>query len=123
VARTPEAEAEVLRLLAEIGYAAAGHGLGKEAGRIFEALAIADPHNVAADVGRALIALSSGRFEEAVQYLWRDALAKDPDNRDVKILLGHALRFAGRNDDGVRFLQEAEVAEVDRGPATALPVS
>jgi hypothetical protein len=38
VARTPEAEAEVLRLLAEIGYAAAGHGLGKEAGRIFDAL-------------------------------------------------------------------------------------
>jgi cytochrome c-type biogenesis protein CcmH/NrfG len=112
-----------MRLLAEIGYAAAGHGLGKDAGRIFDALAVADPHNVAADVGRALIALSAGRFDEAVQYLWRDALAKDPDNRDVKVLLGHALRFAGRNDEGTRFLREAEVAEVERGPATALPAT
>jgi thioredoxin-like negative regulator of GroEL len=108
---------EDARLLAEIGYAAAGHGLGEKAEPIFAALAAWRPASAAAGIGRALAALARGRAEDAAWLLRRQALAAEPDNRGALVLLGLALDRAGHKHESRRVL--GELVEADPGDASA----
>lgn len=97
---------EAVKLLSEIGYAAVHHGLGDRAAPIFAALAVLRPNNAAAGIGRALTAMTAGKADEAVRILEQEALAAEPDSRSARAMLGLALRFAGRNHDSRRVLEE-----------------
>jgi thioredoxin-like negative regulator of GroEL len=97
---------EIVRLVSEIGYAAVHHGLGERALPIFDALAVLRPQSAAAAIGRALVALSSGKADEAARILEQEALAAEPDSRAARSMLGLALRFAGRNHDSRRVLEQ-----------------
>ncbi len=88
--------AEDVRLLGEIGYAAANRGLHRDADLVFAALAALRPGSAAAGIGRALMALSRGRFDDAAQLLEREALAAEPDSIEARELLAVALELAGR---------------------------
>ena len=101
---------DTLRLLTEIGYAAAQQGLGRQAEPIFQALALCRPESAAAAVGRALVALNRGQAEEAARLLKQDGLKAEPDSRSTKAILGLALRLAGLNHESQRVL-EALLAE------------
>jgi thioredoxin-like negative regulator of GroEL len=85
-----------VRLLGEIGYAAANRGLHRDAERVFAAMAAVRPGSAAAGIGRALMALSLGRFDEAARLVERDALAADPASLEAHELLVLALELAGR---------------------------
>jgi thioredoxin-like negative regulator of GroEL len=105
-----EEHSEALRLLSEIGYAAAQHGLGRQAEPVFRALELCRPKSAAAGVGRALVALNRGQAEEAVRVLRQEALRAEPDSRSARALLGLALRLAGLSHESRQVL-EALVAD------------
>jgi Flp pilus assembly protein TadD len=111
------------RLLAEIGFAAAGHGLGRQAEPIFAALELWRPQSAAAGTGRALDALSRGRPEEAVWFLRRQALSAAPDDRSALVLLGVALDRAGHKHESRCLLErliEADPSDSSADAARAL---
>ena len=110
-------EDEALRLLSEIGYAAAHHGLGDRATPIFAALALLRPQSAAAGIGRAMAAMAAGRADEGVRILEQEALAVEPGSRSAKAMLGLALRFAGRNHDSRRVLEQLVAAGEDDSSA------
>ena len=98
-------ETEDVRLLGEIGYAAVGQGLHRDAERVFAALAALRPASAAAGIGRALMALSRGRHDEAVLLLEQEALAVEPDSIEAREVLAVALELAGRANERQRVLE------------------
>jgi hypothetical protein len=101
----------MLRLLTEIAYAAAQHGLGKPAEPIFRALDLCRPGSAAGAIGRALTALNKGAAEEAVAILKQDALRAEPDSRSAKAVLALALRLAGLNHESREILESLLAAD------------
>ena len=75
-----------LRKLAEIGFAAASHGMTREAVRIFAALSLWLPDSVVPVIGRAWIELNSGNNREAAKILQTEALTLEPGNATVLAL-------------------------------------
>jgi predicted Zn-dependent protease len=116
-------DAEDVRLLGEIGYAAANRGLHRDAERVLAAIEALRPSSAVAGIGRALMALSRGRFDDAVQLVERQALAAEPDSIEAYEVLALALGLAGRATERervqatiTRLRREQEARAIDETP-------
>jgi hypothetical protein len=95
-----------LELLAQIGFSAAARGLDTRVELIFEALAQLRPGNAAAAIGRALVALSRGEPQAAIELLHPDAVAAPVNGQEAKALLAAALAMAGRRQESAALVRE-----------------
>lgn len=84
------------KLLAEIGFLAAGRGLPSVARNILEALLEANPSESGAVIGLAIADLTEKKFDQAISILQKRVLDKDPDNDMALAFLGMSLKMAGR---------------------------
>ncbi|MCC9620362.1 tetratricopeptide repeat protein [Thalassospira sp. MA62] len=84
------------KLLAEIGFLAAGRGLPSVARNILEGLLEANPDESGAVIGLALADLSEKNFDQAISILQKRILDADPDNDMGLAFLGMSLKLAGR---------------------------
>ena len=100
----PELSPEQIRLLTEIGMMAAQQGLPAKAEAIFQALRILRPQQPGSYVGLAMVRMNSGLNDEAIRVLERDGLAACPDDPDIRVFLGLALRLAKRAAESERML-------------------
>jgi Flp pilus assembly protein TadD len=107
------AEARLVRLLAEIGIAAAGHGFPREAETILAGVQAVRPDSEAPHVGRAIGLLCAGRHDDAVRLLWREGLQAAPDSAYLRAFLAMALKLAGRAGDAERIAAEVLAGEAD----------
>lgn len=89
---------DVVRLLTEVGYLAAGSGRTAQALTIMEGLKVMRPRRAAAYVGIALAHLNAGRPAEAVRALRDQGLtAVGPDEIDtIRAFLALSLQLDGR---------------------------
>lgn len=94
-----EPDQDVLKLLAEIGLSAAVRGCGEAAAPIFEAMALFNPANPLAAIGRALGEISAGRPEEAIAGLRAAGVMHDSCPDELKAVLLIALCLAGHQVD------------------------
>ncbi|MBW7849352.1 MAG: tetratricopeptide repeat protein [Rhodospirillales bacterium] len=90
--------ADLVRLLTEIGYFAAGSGRTAQALAIMEGLKAMRPGRSAAYIGIALAHMNAGRPAEAARVLREEALpAVAPDEADAaRVFLALALHLDGR---------------------------
>jgi len=102
----PELSSEQVRLLTEIGMTAAQHGLPAKAEVIFQSLRTLRPAMAGPYVGLALVRMNTGMTDEAIRVLERDGLAACPDDPDIRVFLGLALRLAKRSAESTRVLDE-----------------
>lgn len=109
------------RLLAEVGFVAAGHGMVDRASQIFQALIDIAPARPLPHIGLSLALLNSGRFDEALRVLERaegwlttaqrlDTPQEASDSRDdhalIRAFYGVALKLSGRTSESFRILGE-----------------
>lgn len=89
---------ELVRLLTEIGYLAAGSGRTAQALTIMEGLKVMRPRRAAAYIGVALAHMNAGQAAQAVRVLRDEALpVVAPEDADiVRAFLALALRLDGR---------------------------
>jgi hypothetical protein len=106
---------QAVRTLMEVGIAATGAGLFKDALAIFEGIEAVRPGSEGPAVGAALVQLNSHAFDAAVTMLRDEALPKNPKSLEVKMLLGFALKLAGRNAECESVIKELTAS----GDATA----
>ncbi|MFC4160052.1 tetratricopeptide repeat protein [Chitinimonas lacunae] len=106
---------DTIRLLTEIGFAAAGRGLMAEAETIFSGLALLRPEAAFPYIGLAITRLNAGQPDEAVRVLERDGLSRCPGNIEIRVFLGLALRLARRGSESDKILLAvlAEAADHD----------
>jgi len=109
------------RLLAEVGFVAAGRGMVDRASQIFQALIDIAPTRPLPHIGLSLALLNSGRADDALRVLERaegwlkgapgsDTPPQASDPRDDYFLLrafyGVALKLSGRTSESFRILGE-----------------
>jgi hypothetical protein len=100
-------EKKDLQTLAEIGFCAVGMGNMLPARTIFDGLAAARPGHEAPLMGLAMSHYMVDEFEKAEKIL-RDLMRDKPDFRLAGVHLALCLILAGRKDEAVPFLQEAD---------------
>jgi predicted Zn-dependent protease len=88
-------ESAEIRRLVSIGFHGALNGKPEAAQRLFENLEVLRPDAGFPRIGCALTLLARGRAEEAVRLL-ECALLRHPDDEDMRVFLGLALRMANR---------------------------
>ena len=111
---------EEFRLLAEVGFVAAGRGLLGQASQIFHALIDIAPARPLPHIGLALALLNQDRAEDALRVLERaDALLNSASASDltqpasvprddsalVSAFYGVALKLSGRTSESFRILR------------------
>lgn len=102
-------------LLNEVGLVAAGHGKGKKAEHIFDALAVLKPASEVPYIGHAIAAMNAGKWEDAARLLEDKALKKAPDSESAQCFLGLALKQKG---DAARSQEVLEsIADNGRDPS------
>lgn len=101
-----EVSTQAVQTLMEVGVMAAGCGFYHQAFQIFEGLEAVRPDSEAPLVGVALIHMNSGEHEEAIKLLREGALVRNPNSINVKMVLGLALRLAGRNAECDNLIKE-----------------
>ena len=96
-----------LKRLAEVGFLATMHNDSfKEAGTIFSALQKVRPRKAATLIGSAVVAINSGHFDKAIEYL-TNTKPEDPADADkVNVFLAMAYQGAGRDDERLALLQK-----------------
>jgi len=70
-------------------------------------------------IGVALAHISNHSPEEAVKLLRTHVLSKDPGNMDAKMILGVALKLAGRNAECDSVIKELNATGDSRAKAFA----
>ena len=90
---------ESVRLLTEVGFAAASAGLTKEALAIFAGLKAVRPDSEASAVGTAMAHLGRGAFREAAEILRDEALPKSSRRSDVLFMFAVVLKLDGRGKE------------------------
>jgi hypothetical protein len=100
------ASSESIRTLMEIGIAAAGAGLFRQAFQIFEGVEAMRPESEGPSIGVALIHMNSGAPEEAVKVLREGALVRNPNSLEAKMILGLALKLARRASECDHIIKE-----------------
>lgn len=96
---------EMVRLLTELGFAAAGRGLFDEAETIFQGLAAVRPDSAFPYIGLALTRLNAGQPDEAARVLEQEGLARCPGDIEIRVFLGLALRLARRGSESDKLLR------------------
>jgi hypothetical protein len=102
-----ELESNDLKTLAEIGFCAVSMGNMLPARTIFEGLAAARPDHETPRMGMAMSHYMVDEFEAAENIL-RDLMRDKPDFRLANVHLALCLILAGRKNEAVPLLQEAE---------------
>jgi Flp pilus assembly protein TadD len=97
---------QAIRTLMEIGVAAAGTGLYRQAMAIFEGIEAMRPDSEGPAIGAALIQLNLNQHEEAIKALREGALAKNPASLEARMLLGVAFKLAGRGSECDNVIKE-----------------
>lgn len=100
---------QAVRTLMEVGMLAAVCGLHEHAQTIFEGLEAVRPTSEGPPIGKALIHMSRNEHEAAAGML-RDVSAKHPASLEAKMMLGLALRMAGRNAECSSVIKELEAS-------------
>jgi hypothetical protein len=95
---------EQVRLLAEIGFMAAGAGLGRVSEAIFDGLRVLRPQQPFPYIGLAWARQCAGRIEDAIRILREDGLRANPDNDEIQVFLGLALCIGQRSAESERVL-------------------
>lgn len=85
-----------VKLLTEVGFAAASAGLSSEAIAIFAGIKAVRPDSEASAVGAAMAHLGRGSFGEAVDILRNEALVRSGRRSDVLFMLALSLKLDGR---------------------------
>ena len=111
--------AQAIRRLMEIGIAAAGAGLATDALTIFEGIEAVRPGSEGPAVGLAILQMNNAAYDAAVKTLREEALAKNPASVEVKMLLGVALKLAGRSAECERVIKELAASSDARAQALA----
>jgi hypothetical protein len=93
----------------EVGLMAAGCGLHEHAWTIFEGLEAVRPTSEGPPIGKALIHLGRKEHDVAIGIL-RDVLARHPASLEAKMMLGLALKVAGRNAECSSVVKELEAS-------------
>lgn len=96
---------EMQRRLLEVGFLAAGMGRVDDAEAIFGCLRELRPDSEFPVIGLALAYLNTGRFDDAIHRLQREALAIQPESFTALAYLGLALQLAGRREESASVLQ------------------
>ena len=100
-------EKKELQTLAEIGFCAVSMGNMLPARIIFDSLAVARPGHEAPRMGMAMSHYMVNEFEAAEEIL-RDLMRDKPGFRLAGVHLALCLILAGRKDEAVPLLQEAD---------------
>ena len=108
-----EIDAQLTKLLMEVGYLAGGYGFVSESEKIFNGIAAVRPESEYPYIGLAVTCLNANMNEAAVEILRTRALKANPDSDLAKSFLGLALKLAGMNAESQKVLQEV----VDNGGA------
>jgi predicted Zn-dependent protease len=98
--------AEAVRTLMELGVAAAGAGLARQALAIFDGLEAVRPDSEGPAIGVALIHMNNNQPEEAIKKIRDGALVRNPGSLEAKMILGLALKLAGRNSECNNIINE-----------------
>ena len=87
-------------------------------GEALEAFNLLEPHVTDPQFRgvKGLILDKLGRNDEAILH-YEKLLAEDPDNTQLLIAYGHALRAAGRTSDAVNAYRHAVAVDIERGEA------
>lgn len=96
---------KLLKTLADIGFMASGTGLPKHAFGIFDGIEAARPDSPLSTIGFALEFMNRKRYQEAIDLLHKEGLAKHHDDPAIKAFLGLALMFEGRNKECENYLK------------------
>jgi len=113
---------ESVKLLTEVGFAAASAGLSKEALAIFAGIKAVRPESEASAVGAAMAHLGRGSFREAVDILREEALVRSGRRSDVLFMLALALKLDGRAAEFDTTVNELR-ARASKGDAVATTCS
>jgi Flp pilus assembly protein TadD len=114
-----EIPAQAIKTLMEIGVAGTNSGLFKQALAVFEGIDAVRPNSAEACIGVAVVHLYRNETEEAVAALRGEALQKSPKSIEVKMLLGVALKMAGRNAECESVIKELIASGDARAISTA----
>ncbi len=90
-----QADTNLVQLLMEIGYLAAGYGFYKEANTIFKGVRAARPKSEFPFIGMAVVKMNQGKYHDAIAVLNDHALRNNPESGLAKSFLGLALKLAG----------------------------
>lgn len=96
------------RLLAALGFMAARMGLVEQASAIFESLALIRPQASFPYVGLAIANLSVAQANKAVDLLQNSALAKFPDEVELRLWLAIAQHYAGESAKGAELFRNLQ---------------
>jgi|SRR6188508_273423 hypothetical protein len=114
-----EVPAQAVRTLMEIGVAASSMGLYRPAMDIFQGIGAVRPESDGPVIGVALAHISNRSPEEAAKLLRAHVLSKDPGNIEAKMILGVALKLAGRNAECDSVIKELNATGDSRAKAFA----
>jgi hypothetical protein len=114
---------EAVRTLMEIGVAAVGAGLSRQAMTIFEGIEAVRPDSEGPMIGAALIYMNSNEADEAAKVLRDGALAKNPQSLEARMFLGLALKLAGRNAECDNVIKELNASGEPRAKSFAAALS
>ena len=95
------------RLLLDVAMMATGRNRFVSAAKILAALGCFRPGNPSLGAANAMLFISMGDFQGAVDYLDREALRQNPDAAMLKAFKGMALLRMGRTEEARAPLEEA----------------
>jgi Flp pilus assembly protein TadD len=98
---------EEARLLLNVALMATGRNRFASAAKILAALGCFRPGNPSLAAANAVLLISMGDFQGAVDYLDREALPQSPDAAMLKAFKGMALLRMGRKEEARAPLEEA----------------
>lgn len=96
----------ILGCLLQAAMLAARNGLKDQAEAILRPVEAVRPEHPSPKLARALVLIYSDRFQEAIDFLEREVLRKDPANDMAKSFTAMALHLLGRLDECRGFLSE-----------------
>ncbi|MDK2123492.1 hypothetical protein [Parachitinimonas caeni] len=100
-----------IRLLTELGFVASGAGKLVEAAAIFNGLKAVRPDRSFVYIGLAVTLLNGGKAAEAAMLLEREGLQACPDDPEIRVFLGLALRLSRRAQESTKVLESVLTAE------------
>jgi Flp pilus assembly protein TadD len=114
-----EVPSQAVRTLMEIGIATSCMGRYRQAMEIFQGVEAVRPDSDGPVIGVAIAYMNNGSAEEAVKVLREHVLSKDAGNIDAKMILGAALKLAGRNSECDNVIKELNATGEARAKAFA----
>ena len=108
---------EEARLLLDVAMLATGHNRFTSAAKILAVLGRFRPGNPSLAAANAMLFMSMGDFQGAVDYIDREALPQSPDAAMLKAFKGMALLRMGRVEEARAPLEEAAGQSADPSAA------